>query len=538
VTSDRTAWLERVVCAPGDDEETRHRKVQFTLASVLVTPAGAVWAAIYFAYGERTVALFPAAYAVLTLLDFAVLLRLRRYELFRLVQQALILVLPAALQAGLGGFVGGSMVIVWSFLAVLMAVLFAGMREARWWFAAFLVAVVASALLEPHLTVDNLLPHSLILGFFVLNVSTVASIAFLVLYAFVADRRRLRELEVAYLKQDLLLRQSERLATLGTLAAGVAHELNNPAAATRRAADQLREAFARLEQAHLRLGTAALTPTRRDALRALEEEARARATRPSDLDPVARSDREAAVEQWLEQRGVTDPWDLAPALVAQGLDPARLAQLATAFPGDTLEPAVRWTASVFPVYALLHEIGQGSSRVSEIVRALKGYSYLGQAPAQAVDLHEGLDDTLVILRNKLNQGITVHRDYGADVPPVTAYGSELNQVWTNLLDNAADALGGKGGGAITIRTSRRDGWAVVEIEDDGPGIPPAIQSKVFDPFFTTKAPGQGTGLGLATCHSIVTERHKGAITVESRPGFTRFTVRLPLATPSATPPAG
>jgi len=178
------------------------------------------------------------------------------------------------------------------------------------------------------------------------------------------------------------------------------------------------------------------------------------------------------------------------------------------------------------VHQLLYEIGQGSARISEIVRALKSYSYLGQAPVQWIDLHEGLDNTLVILRNKLKAGIEVHRDYAADMPSVHAFGSELNQVWTNLLDNAADAMDGKG--TLTIRTRRQDPWAVVEIEDNGPGIPPALQSRIFDPFFTTKAPGKGTGLGLSTSYSIVTDKHHGRIDVESRPGMTRFTVRLPI----------
>ncbi|MGH9258936.1 MAG: sensor histidine kinase, partial [Acidimicrobiales bacterium] len=340
-------------------------------------------------------------------------------------------------------------------------------------------------------------------------------------------------LEVAYLKQDLMLRQSEKLATLGTLAAGVAHELNNPAAATRRAAEQLREAFARLERDHLRLDAVALTPAGRDELRSLEEQARVRAARPGDLDALTRADRETAVEAWLEEHGVADPWDVAPPLVGLGVQPSALSQLATALPGDALGPALASAASAYLVYSLLHEIGQGSARVSEIVGALKSYSFLGEAPVRAVDLHEGLDNTLVILRSKLKEGIRVHREYAADLPPVPAHGSELNQVWTNLLDNAADAMGGQG--AITIRTHRAAGWAVVEIEDDGPGIPIAIQSKVFDPFFTTKAPGKGTGLGLSTSYSIVTGTHRGTIAVESRPGFTRFTVRLPLESPSAVP---
>ena len=526
---DHTGWVERLVCAPGEDEETRHRKVQFTIASVLVAPAGLAWGALYFAYGEPTVALIPLAYAVFTLADLLILLRLRRYELFREVQQFLILVLPFTLQLALGGFVGSSLGIIWSFIAVLMALLFGGAREAVWWFVAYLTTIVVATWLEPDLGIDNRLPTGLVLTFFVLNVTAVSAIAFVVLHSFVTDRRRLRELEVAYLNQELMLRQSEKLATLGTLAAGVAHELNNPAAATRRAAEQLRDAFARLEAAHLRLGTVTLPSTGHALLRSLEQQGRERAVHPSGLDVLARSDGEAAVEGWLDQHGIADAWQLAPSLVAQGLDQTALARLAAAFEGEALPAVLAWAASAFSVHTLLHEIGEGSARVAEVVGALKSYSYLGQAPVQAVDLHEGIDNTLVILRNKLKDGITVRRDYGADVPPVAAYGSELNQVWTNLLDNAADAMGGSG--EITIRTRRHEGWAIVEIEDDGPGIPEQIQPRIFDPFFTTKAPGKGTGLGLSTTYAIVTQKHQGELRVASRPGCTRFTVKLPIERP-------
>jgi signal transduction histidine kinase len=532
---DPSGWVERLLYAPGDDEETRRRKVQFTIGTILVIPAGLVWGALYFGYGERAVAAIPVGYSALSLLDLFLLLRLRRYEVFRRVQQTLIFVLPFVLQLALGGIVGSSLAISWSFIAVLMALLFGGVREAVWWFAAYVSAVVASAWLQPHLTIVNRLPPLLVLILFVLNVIAVSAIAFVVLHSFVTDRRRLRELEVAYLNQELMLRQSERLATLGTLAAGVAHELNNPAAATRRAAEQLRDAFARLEAAHLRLGSVALTSTGQALLRSLERQGRERAVRPGDLDVLARSDREAAVEQWLGERGIADPWRLAPPLVGQGLDRLALTELAAGLAGETLEAVLVWAASAFSVYTLLHEIGQGSTRVAEVVGALKSYSFLGEAPVQAVDLQEGLDNTLVILRNKLKAGITVHRDYGADVPPVPAYGSELNQVWTNLLDNAADAMDGRG--EITIRTRRYDGWAVVEIEDNGPGIPEEIQPRIFDPFFTTKAPGKGTGLGLSTSHAIVTKKHRGEIRVASRPGCTRFTVKLPIQQSSAAMPA-
>ncbi len=327
------------------------------------------------------------------------------------------------------------------------------------------------------------------------------------------------------------LRQSEKMATLGTLAAGIAHELNNPAAATRRAAEQLREALARLEDARQRLSTVPLTTAGTDILTTLGAEARTRAAKPGALNALTRSDREAEVEEWLEEHGIDDGSDLASPLVGLGIDIQTLERLASTFVNGSLSAAIVWAASIFPVYTLLNEIHQGSARISEIVGALKGYSYLGQAPVQAVNLHEGLDNTLVILRSKLKGGITIHRDYCSNLPPIQAYGGELNQVWTNLLDNAVDAL--EGNGEITIRTFTQGSSAFVEIEDNGPGIPEKSQSCVFDPFFTTKPPGKGTGLGLSTAYSIVVEKHKGTISLESRSGRTTFTVQLPI-----TPPAG
>ena len=324
---------------------------------------------------------------------------------------------------------------------------------------------------------------------------------------------------------ESMLRQSEKMAQLGTLSAGVAHELNNPAAAVGRGAGQLREAVEELAEAQSGASRLTLDPQQLEELAALAGRARERAESPAEMDALARSDREYELETWLEEQGVDDAWELAPAMVDLGYDEPQLARLAGLFPGDQFKPVVSLLNATYTAHSLLSEIGSGAGRISDIVKALKSYSYLDQAPVQSVNVHDGLDDTLLILRNKLS-GISVKRRFDPDLPMIVAYGSELNQVWTNLVDNAADALEGQG--SITLRTHPDEDGIVVEIEDDGPGIPPEVQPRIFDSFFTTKPPGQGTGLGLDISYNIVVHKHRGDIKVESRPGRTTFRVRLPM----------
>ena len=525
--------LEGRVGVQGEGRDARRRKLLFTASVIAVMPTGIVWAAIYFAYGEHVAAVIPISYLPITFVNLAVLLRLRRFELFRNVQQLQILVLPFALQLALGGFVPASAVIMWSFIAVLLALLYGASRAAVGWFVAYALEVVAAAALQPLLRDHNPLPPALVVTFFALNIATVALILFAVLLSFVTDRQKLRALELAFLNQELALRQSEKMATLGTLVAGVAHELNNPAAATSRASQQLRDAIDNFESAHAGAEAAPLTAEGREVLHDFEQSARAAAGASGNLGALERSDRETAIEQWLDAHGVAEGWELAPLLAEQRVDLPALSHLGDVLDEDGLRAVLPRAARAFLVYRLVQEIGDASGRISEIVAALKSYSFLDQAPVQFIDLREGLDTTLRILRSKLKEGVEVHRDYAADLPLVPAHGSELNQVWTNLLDNAVDAVDGSG--TVTIRTRRDGDWAVIDIEDDGPGIPQAVRTRIFDPFFTTKEPGSGTGLGLSASHSIVTEKHNGKISVESQPGFTRFRVSLPLEAQSASP---
>jgi PAS domain S-box-containing protein len=325
--------------------------------------------------------------------------------------------------------------------------------------------------------------------------------------------------------QNQLIMQ-EKMASLGKLSAGMAHELNNPASAAQRSAVQLQRMFLQLQDAYRRISDLNLEERKLKKVMGLDMISGQSGKQPADLDAITRSDRELEMEEWLQAQGIEGAWELAPSLVNLGFDQIELGALAEEFTPQQFSVVINWLSNLHTINSLLSEISLGTGRIAEIVKALKTYTYMDQAPVQSVDVHEGLNNTLIILHNKLKGGITVRREYAEELPRIQAYGSELNQVWTNIIDNAIDAMDGQG--VIVIRTRMEDPWVVVEIEDNGPGIPEAVQTKIFDPFFTTKPPGEGTGLGLNISHSIIAQKHQGQVSVVSGPGKTCFAVRLPI----------
>ncbi len=319
------------------------------------------------------------------------------------------------------------------------------------------------------------------------------------------------------------VRQREALVTLGTLAAGLAHEINNPAAAATRAVDALEGSCQTLLSSLGRLAQGEISAMQFAALDELRREIQ---PRPAVRDPLDAADYEDALSGWLTRHGVERDWIIAPTLAAAGVDVAWCERAATVLTGATLEPGLEWVASTYSVATLLAEVKESTRRVSDLVAAVRSYSQMDRGSVQTIDVTDGLESTLVMLSHKLPEGVDVVRSYAADVPRIEAYAGELNQVWTNLIDNAVDAMGEAGTLHVATRAEGRD--VVVEIEDTGPGMAPQVAARAFEAFYTTKEVGQGTGLGLDIAQRIIVERHSGTITIDSRPGRTVLQVRIPV----------
>ncbi|MBZ4413035.1 histidine kinase [Myxococcus sp. XM-1-1-1] len=331
-------------------------------------------------------------------------------------------------------------------------------------------------------------------------------------------QERLRCLEHTVLRQ-------EKLAALGRHAAGLAHEMNNPASAGRRATEQLTQAMDAQEDLSVALDQWRLTQAQRQLLLRTCRQSQGRgATR--DMDPLTRGDAEDALATWMDAKGVVNAWDLSPTLLDAGIGEAQLAPLTQALPAQALPDALAWLEALVRTRALLAEVRQSTTRLSELAGAVKSYTHAGKEQPEPVDVHEGLENTLLLLNYKLKHGVEVKREYDRSLPRVQALPGMLNHVWTNLVDNAIDAMGGKG--HLTVRTAKDEDSLLVEVVDDGPGVPPELLPRIWEPFFTTKPMGQGTGLGLDIIRRVIVDRHHGDVRVESRPGRTAFQIRLPL----------
>lgn len=342
-------------------------------------------------------------------------------------------------------------------------------------------------------------------------------------------RKKVLGLMASRLQELLMLsHNAEKLIALGTLAAGLAHELNNPASAACRAAEQLRDTMHNRHTASIEYIKQNLTISQQLYLFQIKHDATESTTASIHFDPVARIDLEEKIINWLDKHGIVDAWRFAPTFVDRGITIKHLEQLGKYIETDKLSNVLTWLEVTLTEVSLLKVLEDSTNRIFGLVKAVKAYSYMDMVLPKHhnVDVHEGLESTLIILGHKLRtQGVTVIRDYAQNLPSIQADGSALNQVWTNLIDNAIDALEGQG--TIWMRTFMGKDYVMVEIEDNGSGIPLEIQSRIFEPFFTTKETGKGTGIGLNLAYRIIVGQYNGAIKCFSTPGNTKFTVTIP-----------
>jgi signal transduction histidine kinase len=370
----------------------------------------------------------------------------------------------------------------------------------------------------PHTATVQVTQDSLLLHFEPAHFSDMLDISPLLRLMITTMVERLRSTEA-------LVQQNEKLSALGKLSAGLAHELNNPASASLRAVKDLSDALDAWHTHTLNVEQLGLTPEQIALVKSHHRMLGERRQHLLSLDPISRSTQEEALDNWMHEHDIEDAWQLAPVLVEAGTTIDELEVLKDKIGTEHTGDVLRWIERDLTVHALLDTITQSTERISDLVAAVKSYSFMGETPIQRIDIHDGLETTLTILGHKLTD-VVVTREYDRSLPPVTANGQQLNQVWTNLIDNAIDAMEGRG--HLTIQTRREDNQLVVVIADNGPGIAPDLLSHVFEPFFTTKDVGEGTGLGLDIVRNIITHEHQGDVQVTSHPGDTRFRISLPL----------
>ncbi|MFG1603867.1 ATP-binding protein [Actinoplanes sp. NPDC049265] len=342
----------------------------------------------------------------------------------------------------------------------------------------------------------------------------------------------LEGLAIGMRNQQVAIGERQRLTALGALTAGLMHELNNPAAAASRATGSLRQRVAGMRHKLGMLAAGKVDPARLDALVELQEEVIERAAKAPALTAMQAADLEDELGEWMDEHRITGGWDIAPVFAQGGLDVECLTMIEQKVGApELLDQAVHWLGYALETEQLMSDIEDATSRVSSLVTAAKQYSQMDRAAHQWIDVHQGLDSTLVMLTHKIGDGVTVVKDYDRSLPQIPAHPAELNQVWTNLIDNAVQAM--HGAGTLTVKTYLKGNQLCVSIGDTGPGVPEELRKRVFEPFFTTKPVGEGTGLGLDISYRIVVNRHGGDIKLQSAPGDTRFIVRLPLSEPSS-----
>ena len=517
---------------PNDSEDVRLEKIATFLVSGSCTLAGSFWTAMYFAiFGWGFITLLPVCFVILV--GGAILIsHFTRNHYYTIYTQIIcIIYIPTLLQWNIGGVFDSGIVLAWAFVGPICALMFFSIKQSIPWFLLFLVNLVITVLFNGFFASrGQIVTDNTKLFFFIMNFGFASTVVFIFasyyVNAAVKEQKKSSKLLEANLQQEMILRENEKLATLGKLSAGVAHELNNPAASAQRGVEQLRDAIIKLGNSEFNLGQLHLSASQQNSLQSHTNHMEQRNEAKTYMDPVDRNDRESKIEAWLEKQGLENAWELAPTLVTMGFNPQSLSILTEQFKNHKFHLIADFLSNKYIIHNLLNEIKSSTEKISEIVKAMKSYAYLDQAPVQLVDIHDCLNNTLLMVKGHLKEGIKVLTDFAQDLPPIEAYGSELNQVWTNIIDNALDAL--KENGELILKTYRENNWVVVEISDNGPGIPEDIRPKIFDPFFTTKPPGKGTGLGLYVSHNIIVNKHKGQISVHSERGKTCFTVKLHL----------